>query len=111
MNRPCASDYPLPVCQAQSEFANARTLDLQAILINLTAPMSESADATTQGKHDPYGVLRNRDLRFYFSARLIGIIGQQMFFTALGWEIYERTRSALLLGFVGLAMVVPMILC
>jgi len=73
--------------------------------------MSESADATTEGKHDPYGVLRNRDLRFYFSARLIGIIGQQMFFTALGWEIYERTRSALLLGFVGLAMVVPMILC
>ena len=73
--------------------------------------MSDSANATTERKHDPYGVLRNRDLRFYFSARLIGIIGQQMFFTALGWEIYERTRSALLLGFVGLSMVVPMILC
>src|SRR5262245_31403039 len=73
--------------------------------------MSDSADAPTEGKHDPYGVLRNRDLRYYFSARLIGIIGQQMFFTALGWEIYERTRSALLLGFVGLAFVAPMILC
>ncbi|HEX5219702.1 MAG TPA: MFS transporter [Verrucomicrobiae bacterium] len=73
--------------------------------------MSDSANVPAEGKHDPYGVLRNRDLRFYFSARLIGIIGQQMFFTALGWEIYDRTGSALLLGFVGLSFVIPMILC
>jgi MFS family permease len=73
--------------------------------------MPDSADATTEGKHDPYGVWRNRDLRFYFFARLIGITGHQMFFMALGWEIFERTRSLKLLGFVGLAMVAPMILC
>jgi len=63
------------------------------------------------GKHDPYAVLRNRELRFYFTARLVAIVGQQMFATALGWEIYDRTRSALALGFVGLTQVVPMILC
>jgi MFS family permease len=73
--------------------------------------MSDSTDATPAKNNDPYAVLRNRDLRFYFSARLIGIIGQQMFFTALGWEIYERTRSALLLGFMGLSLVTPMIVC
>jgi len=73
--------------------------------------MSDSTAAPNEEKHDPYAVWRNRDLRLYFIARLVGIVGQQMFFTALGWEIYERTRSALLLGFVGLAMVAPMILC
>ena len=73
--------------------------------------MSDSTDAAIEGKHDPYGVLRNRDLRFYFSARMVGIVGHQMFITALGWEIYERTGSLKLLGFVGLAMVAPMILC
>ena len=73
--------------------------------------MSDSANAPAGEKHDPYGVLRNRDLRFYFSARMIGIVGHQMFVTALGWEIFERTGSLKLLGFVGLAMVAPMILC
>jgi MFS family permease len=63
------------------------------------------------GKHDPYGVLRNRDFRLYLTGRLCATIGQQMFATALGWELYERTHSALALAFVGLTQVVPMILC
>ena len=62
-------------------------------------------------KHDPYGVLRNRDFRLYLTGRLIAIIGQQMFAMALGWELYERTGSALALGFVGLTQVIPMIVC
>jgi len=62
-------------------------------------------------KPDAYAVLRNRDLRVYLTGRLIAIIGQQMFAMALGWEIYERTRSALALGFVGLTQVIPMLVC
>ena len=62
-------------------------------------------------KHDPYGVFRNRDFRTYLTGRLIAIIGQQMFAMALGWELYERTGSALALGFVGLTQVIPMIIC
>ena len=62
-------------------------------------------------KPDAYAVLRNPDLRLYLTGRLIAIIGQQMFTMALGWEIYERTGSALALGFVGLTQVIPMILC
>lgn len=62
-------------------------------------------------KPDAYAVLRNPDLRLYLTGRLIAIIGQQMFTMALGWEIYERTGSALALGFVGLTQVVPMIFC
>ena len=73
-------------------------------------PPGPTEAPSTAGKTDPYAVLRNRDLRLYFIARLVAIVGQQMFATALGWEIYERTGSALALGFVGLTQVVPMIL-
>ncbi len=61
-------------------------------------------------KHDPYGVFRNRDFRFYLTGRLFATIGQQMFAMALGWELYERTHSALALGFVGLTQMIPMLL-
>ena len=62
-------------------------------------------------KHDPYAVLRNRDFRFYLIGRFVAVIGQQMFATALGWEIYERTGSALALGLVGLTQVISIIAC
>lgn len=70
-----------------------------------------NAQAANGEKHDPYAVLRNRDFRFYLMGRLCATVGQQMFATALGWELYERTHSALALGFVGLTQVLPMILC
>ncbi len=72
-------------------------------------PAPEPADSSR--KPDAYAVLRNRDLRVYLTGRLIAIIGQQMFAMGLGWELYERTGSALALGFVGLTQVIPMILC
>lgn len=72
---------------------------------------NEPGEQSGGGRRDPYAVLRNRDLRLYFIARLVAIIGQQMFATALGWEIYDRTSSAWMLGLVGLTQVVPMILC
>lgn len=71
------------------------------------APDSPAAPA----KHDPYGVFRNRDFRLYLTGRLFATVGQQMFAMALGWELYERTHSALALAFVGLTQVLPMILC
>ena len=73
--------------------------------------MPDAPEPDDRPKHDAYAVLRNRDLRLYLTGRLIAIIGQQMFAMALGWEIYERTGSALALGLVGLTQVVPMILC
>jgi len=36
-------------------------------------------------------------------------MGEQMFLVAIGWELYERTNSALALGLVGLVQVVPAI--
>ena len=61
-------------------------------------------------KNRAYAILRNRDLRLYLSGRLIAIIGQQMLAMAVGWELFHRTQSLLILSYVGLAQVTPMIL-
>ncbi|HEY7878376.1 MAG TPA: MFS transporter [Gemmatimonadaceae bacterium] len=59
--------------------------------------------------HDPYAALRFRDFRLFLAGRMLSTIGQQMLDVAIGWELYERTHSALALGFVGLVLVVPII--
>jgi len=46
----------------------------------------------------------------YIVGRLIASIGQQMLTVAVGWELYERTHSALSLGLVGLTQMIPMFL-
>lgn len=59
----------------------------------------------------PYAIFRNADFTRYLIARFIAALGMQMLVTALDWELYKRTHSGLALGFVGLALMVPMILC
>ncbi|BAY26936.1 major facilitator transporter [Calothrix sp. NIES-2100] len=70
--------------------------------INL--PNAESA------QHDPFAALRFRDYRLFTIGRVLLFIGSQMQTVAIGWELYDRTNSALALGGVGLAQVLPMIL-
>jgi MFS family permease len=67
--------------------------------------------ANTTADGDSYAVLRNRDFRLYLIGRFAASLGQQMLVFAVGWELYERTRSALALGAVGLAFMVPMVAC
>ncbi len=74
-------------------------------------PDPSAKEPAPDWKPDPYGVLRNRDFRTYLSGKLVATVGQQMFAMALGWELYERTHSALALGFVGLTQVIPMLVC
>src|SRR5947209_6966381 len=56
-----------------------------------------------------YGALQSRDFRLLLVGIFLAMFGQQMIGVALGWELYERTSSALVLGFVGLAQVLPII--
>ncbi|HEX7736468.1 MAG TPA: MFS transporter [Ktedonobacteraceae bacterium] len=58
-------------------------------------------------RHDPYRALRFRDFRLYFLAVFLAAIGEQMLSVAVGWELYQRTNSALALGLVGLVQVLP----
>jgi MFS family permease len=41
---------------------------------------------------------------------MLGVIGWQMLQVALGWELYERTHSALALGLVGLVTAIPVVI-
>jgi MFS family permease len=60
--------------------------------------------------HDSYAALRLRDFRLLLLARFVDTLGMQMLNVALGWELYVRTHSALALGFVGLALILPILL-
>jgi MFS family permease len=63
-----------------------------------------------QTKHDPYLAFRYRDFRLLFTASTLSVVGGILESTALGWELYERTREPLVLGNVGLAEFLPVLL-
>jgi MFS family permease len=71
---------------------------------------TEAPPAGPPQTHDAYGSLRYRDFRLLLIGVLVAQLGQQMVTVALGWELYNRTGSALALGGVGLAQVIPVIL-
>lgn len=59
--------------------------------------------------HRPTAALRWRDFRLLFAGNMISTVGLQMQSTAVGWELYDRTRSAYALGFVGLVALIPLV--
>jgi MFS family permease len=61
-------------------------------------------------RHDPYAALRLPEFRRYLAGNFLAILGVQMQTVAVGWELYDRTRSPLVLGLVGLVQFVPMML-
>ncbi len=75
-----------------------------------SSPTPESA-SPPNAAHDAYAVLRNREYVLYLIGRLVSVFGQQMLVVAVGWELYERTHSAMALGLVGLTQMIPMVLC
>jgi MFS family permease len=56
-----------------------------------------------------YGALRFRDFRLLLCGNFLSGFGQQMLTVALGWELYNRTGSALVLGGIGLAEMIPLV--
>lgn len=79
-------------------------------------PLEALADLTTPEEkeltriHDPYLALRFRDFWLLQIGLGFAWLGEQMMTVAIGWELYNRTGSALALGFVGLAQIIPVIL-
>jgi len=61
-------------------------------------------------KHDPYAAFRVRGFGRLFVGGLLIHIGVTAQSVAIGWEIYSRTNSAMMLGLVGLTQALPMIL-
>lgn len=61
-------------------------------------------------RQDAFTALRFRDFRLFFTGRVLLFIGFQMQSVAIGWELYDRTGSALVLGIVGLVQFLPVLL-
>ncbi len=79
------------------------------ISTSLSRSQTDDVALVVAERHDPYRALRYRDFRLFFLAAFLASIGEQMMSVAIGWELYERTSSALALGFVGLVQVLPVI--
>jgi MFS family permease len=54
--------------------------------------------------------LREKNFLIFSAGSFISMLGRQMLAVAIGWDIYEKTHSALALGLVGLAQLLPVIL-
>src|SRR2546421_5111328 len=78
--------------------------------MNMGPSIEQPEEHPLSPTHDPYQVLRNRDLALYLTGRFVASFGQQMLTVAVGWELYHRTHSALNLGYVGLTQMAPMLL-
>jgi MFS family permease len=61
-------------------------------------------------QHDAYAVWRLPAFRRYFPGNMTLILGWQMQKVAIGWEIYERTHSAMALAYAGLVQFLPQVL-
>lgn len=69
----------------------------------------QSPGDPAQKPHDPYQALRYRDFRLLFLGRFMASLGEQMVSVAIGWELFERTRSDLAVGLVGLVQIIPIV--
>lgn len=73
-----------------------------------TEPMMEAE--AVGATHDPYAALRIPGARLYILGFLLEVIGSQIQSVALMWELFQRTNSALVLGWVGGVQAIPMLL-
>ena len=64
-------------------------------------------DLNTETNESPYAALRIRDFRLLLCARLFVTVAVQIQFMSVGWQLYSLTKSALLLGMLGLAGAFP----
>lgn len=61
-------------------------------------------------RHDAYAALRSPNYRAFAAGFSCSSFGLQMLATGLAWEIYDRTHDPFLLGCVGLARALPVVL-
>jgi MFS family permease len=57
-----------------------------------------------------WSILSNRDYLYFLTARTLSSIAIRMQAVAVGWQVYETTRSPLDLGWVGLSQFLPFVL-
>jgi MFS family permease len=66
-----------------------------------------TAPADNQGSSAGWAAFGHADFRFYWLARVLGVLAIDMQITAVGWQVYTLTGNALDLGLIGLAQIMP----
>lgn len=69
-----------------------------------------SPEPSPTERHDPYAALRVANYRRFAVGFLAGSTGLQVMNTVVIWEIWERTKDPLMLGYSGLARALPVVL-
>ena len=70
----------------------------------------DESDEETRRAPDPYAPMRVPGYRRFLIGGVCSATGAQMLNLAVGWELYGRTHSKLVLAYVGLALVLPIFL-
>ena len=71
--------------------------------------MSEPTKPSFKKKSD-HVAFQHKDYRFFWMARVLGVLAIEMQITALSWQVYQLTGKALDLGLVGLAQFMPFLM-
>ncbi len=94
----------------QQPFEEAQEEQLAENNIVPSSSLNRALIEQENAQPDSYGALRYRDFRLLLGSVFLTMFGQQMLTVAIGWELYNRTGSALILGGIGLAQVIPLII-
>ena len=57
-----------------------------------------------------YASLESKNFRFLLASSVLSVLAQQMLSIVVGWDLYQATHSAIVLGNVGLVQIIPPIL-
>jgi len=76
----------------------------------IDTPPAGVSSSGVEKPHDAYAAFRFPEYRTYACGYLVTNLGTNMQSVAVGWEIYERTGSAMALGWVGLIQAIPIML-
>lgn len=71
---------------------------------------AETPGGAASHAHDPYAAWRYRSYRWYSAGWMVAVIGYQMQAVAIGWEVYDRTRDEMALGWLALIQAIPVLL-
>jgi MFS family permease len=85
----------------------------QATVANVPADTSAVPRLVVSGSISwlrTFAAFRHRNYRLFFAGQLVSLVGTWMHMVAMGWLVYDITRSPLKLGFIGFIGALPMTL-
>lgn len=71
--------------------------------------MSLTQSTDQKPRSDGFKAFRVPGFQRFWLGSVFSILGQQILSVAIGWELYDMTRSATVLGLVGLAQAIPIV--